>query len=349
MTERQDLKSLTYNKLIDWFSENDLQTFRAKQVFNWIYKNGVKDFKEMNNLPESLIEKLENNAELSQIYLQKKSEASDGTTKYLWYLEDGEYIESVYLPYFNDQRYTVCISTQIGCEMGCKFCATGIDGLKRNLTVGEIVNQVLRIQKDISENNFGKPPITNIVFMGMGEPMANLSRVLKATKIFNHKKGLNIGMRKMTISTSGLVPGIKKLAEENDQIGMAISLHAPNNSLRNRLMPVNRKYPIEKLMNAVNYYIDKTNRRVTFEYVLMKGLNDSQVNAHQLGELLKDVLCYVNLIPANPVSELGIKRPDYSTVNQFEEILKESGIQTTIRKERGVDIEAACGQLRRKN
>ena len=302
MTERQDLKSLTYNKLIDWFSENDLQTFRAKQVFNWIYKNGVKDFKEMNNLPESLIEKLENNAELSQIYLQKKSEASDGTTKYLWYLEDGEYIESVYLPYFNDQRYTVCISTQIGCEMGCKFCATGIDGLKRNLTVGEIVNQVLRIQKDISENNFGKPPITNIVFMGMGEPMANLSRVLKATKIFNHKKGLNIGMRKMTISTSGLVPGIKKLAEENDQIGMAISLHAPNNSLRNRLMPVNRKYPIEKLMNAVNYYIDKTNRRVTFEYVLMKGLNDSQVNAHQLGELLKDVLCYVNLIPANPVS-----------------------------------------------
>ena len=188
MPEIQDLKSLTYEKLVDWFSKNNLQSFRAKQVFNWIYKNGAKDFSEMNNLPDNLIEDLTEISELSRVYLQKKSEASDGTTKYLWYLEDGEYIESVFLPYFNDKRYTVCISTQIGCEMGCKFCATGIDGLKRNLTVGEIVDQVLRIQADISEDEFGSPSITNIVFMGMGEPMANLPRVLDAAKIFNHEK-----------------------------------------------------------------------------------------------------------------------------------------------------------------
>lgn len=349
MPEIQDLKSLTYEKLVDWFSENNLQSFRAKQVFNWIYKNGAKDFSEMNNLPDNLIEDLTEISELSRVYLQKKSEASDGTTKYLWYLEDGEYIESVFLPYFNDKRYTVCISTQIGCEMGCKFCATGIDGLKRNLTVGEIVDQVLRIQADISEDEFGSPSITNIVFMGMGEPMANLPRVLDAAKIFNHEKGLNIGMRRMTISTSGIVPGIKKLANKNDQIGLAISLHAPNDNLRNRLMPVNRDYPIAELMDAVDYYISETNRRVTFEYVLMKGENDSEVNAHQLSKLLKNKLCYVNLIPANPVPELGIKRPDSSTVNKFEKILIRNGIENTIREERGVDIEAACGQLRRNN
>jgi 23S rRNA (adenine2503-C2)-methyltransferase len=346
--EQNDLKSLTYDKLVEWFADNDLQTFRAKQVFNWIYKNGVNDFSGMENIPESLEEKLEDRAELSEIHLQKKSEASDGTTKYLWYLEDGEYIESVYLPYFNHQRYTVCISTQIGCEMGCKFCATGIDGLKRNLTVGEIVNQVLRIQQDISKDNFGEPAITNIVFMGMGEPMANLPRVLDAAEIFNHDKGLNIGMRKMTISSSGIVPGIKKLAEKNNQIGLAISLHAPNDSLRSRIMPVNRDYPIDELMEAVEYYTDTTNRRVTFEYVLMKNLNDAEVNALQLSELLQGVLCHVNLIPANPVSELGIERPDFRTVNRFEEILNNHGIETTVRQERGIDIEAACGQLRRK-
>lgn len=347
MKKKQDLKSLTRNELIDWFERNNWPGFRAKQVFNWIYNNGSRKFTEMSNLPEKLINKLNDRCYLSNLSLIKKLEAKDGTIKYLWQLEDGETIESVYLPYLDEGRHSVCISSQVGCNMGCKFCATGLDGLVRNLTSGEIIDQVLKIQEDISIDEFGKPRLTNIVFMGMGEPLANLNYVLKAINILNDENGLKIGKRRITVSTAGLVPGINRLAHENDQIGLAISLIAPNNKLRNQIMPINKKYSLKRLIGAVYNYINITGRRVTFEYVLIKDVNDSVDLALQLADLLQELLCHVNLIPLNPVQKIDFERPSESVINNFKSILERRGVSVTIRQEKGTNIEAACGQLRR--
>ena len=328
------------------FQDKNIPSFRAKQVYNWIYKNGILDFKKMNNLSDSLIEKLDYIYELSKFNLDKKLIAEDGTQKYLWKTHDNELVESVFLPYKDENRFSICVSSQIGCSIGCKFCATGIGGLKRDLTTGEIIEQILKIQIDISENEFKDTPITNIVFMGMGEPFLNYKNVMNSVAILNEKKGLNIGMRKMTISTSGIVDKIQKLADENKQIGLAISLNAPNDDLRDYLMPINKKYNLQQLMKAVEYYIHQTNRRVTFEYVLMKDLNDKKIHAKQLISLLKNKLVHVNLIPVNPVPELNIKRPSKAIIQYFKDNLEKHNIPVTIRIEKGTNIKAACGQLR---
>lgn len=345
--KKKDLKSLTRSELINWFANEGYPAFRGKQVFNWIYKNGVQDFDEMNNLPLKLKEELREKSYISSnLILKDALSTSDGTVKYLWSLSDCETIESVYLPFLEDGRHSVCISSQVGCAVDCKFCATGNNGFVRNLTPGEIVEQVLKIQRIISKKEFGKPRISNLVFMGMGEPLANLEAVLKAVHIINDDKGLGIGQRKITISTSGIVSKIKELAEKEMQIVLAISLNAPNNLLRDSLMPINKRYPIEDLLTAVKYYIKKTSRRVTFEYVLIDKINDSKELAEELAYLLKGLLCHVNLIPLNPVEEFNFKSPSKKCINEFRDILVSKGIETTIRQERGNSIEAACGQLR---
>ncbi len=345
----KDLKSLTRNELMESINNLGYPNYRGEQVFNWIYRNGISDYDLMTNIPKKMRKDLQTNFEMIDIKLLEKKKAADGTIKYLWKLKDGENIESVYIPFEESGRHSICISTQVGCALGCSFCATGIDGLQRDLSTGEIIDQVLKIQQDISEEIFGNPRISNIVYMGMGEPLANFQNVLKSAEIINENDGLNIGMRKMTISTAGLVPEIKELAGKNDQIGLAVSLHAPNDRLRNKLMPVNRKYGITQLLQAVNYYIEKTGRRVTFEYVLMDGVNDSPELAIQLADLLRGINCHVNLIPANPVPALNIKRPAKNVLDKFYEILVNRGLQVTVRKEMGSEIEAACGQLKRKH
>ncbi|MFW6036163.1 MAG: 23S rRNA (adenine(2503)-C(2))-methyltransferase RlmN [Halothermotrichaceae bacterium] len=346
--KKQDLKSLTRKELIKWFDLNGFQKFRAKQVFNWIYKNGAESFKDMKNLPNNLIRELDDKAYLTNLIVRDARASEDGTIKYLWNLSDCETLESVYLP-FTDGRHSVCISSQVGCAMDCKFCATGNSGLVRSLTTGEIVDQVLKIQKDISNKEFGKPRISNIVFMGMGEPLDNFDAVLRAVEIFNDNKGLDIGMRRMTISTSGLVPAIRRLADLDMQIVLAVSLNAPNNILRDQLMPINKKYPLIELLGAVHYYIEKTNRRITFEYVLIGDINDTKELAYELADLLKGILCHVNLIPLNPVESFNFKHPSLTAINNFRNILENNGIETTIRQERGTNIDAACGQLRHLN
>ena len=342
----KNILNYTQDELIKEFKEQSIQSFRAKQIFNWIYKNGVLDFKKMTNLPKELVEKINNKYNLNTLKLNKKLIAEDGTQKYLWKTKDNNLVESVFLPYEDENRYSICVSSQIGCSIGCKFCATGIDGLTRDLSTAEIIEQIIKIQIDISKKSFGNPKITNIVFMGMGEPFLNYENVMSAVKVLNDNNGLNIGMRKMTISTSGIVDKIIKLANENDQIGLAISLNAPNDKLRNNLMPINKKYNLDELFKAIDYYINKTNRRVTFEYVLIKGINDNEVHIQQLINLLKNKLVHVNLIPVNPVPELNIRRPKESIVDSFKKELDKANIPVSIRIEKGTNIMAACGQLR---
>ncbi|AZO95216.1 23S rRNA (adenine(2503)-C(2))-methyltransferase RlmN [Halocella sp. SP3-1] len=345
---KQDLKSLKRNELSKWFAKNGFPAFRAEQVFNWLYKNGIDYFEDMSNLPADLIDYLKEKAYFERLIKVDTIEAEDGTIKYLWGLSDAEQIESVYLP-FADGRNSICISSQLGCQMGCSFCATGKSGFIRNLTTGEIVDQAFQMQKDISKVAYGEPRISNIVFMGMGEPLENLEAVMKAVNIFNDEKGFNIGMRKITISSSGIVPAIRKLADLEAQLVLAISLNAPVNSLRNRLMPINKKYPLDELLSAVRYYINKTNRRVSFEYVLINGINDTIEMAEKTADLLKGYLCHVNLIPLNPVVGFGFQGPGRENMIDFKGILEERGIECTIRQERGSEIQAACGQLRHLN
>ncbi len=340
MSKKQDLKSLTRKDLISWFKENNIQRFRAEQTFNWIYKNYISDFQEMANLPQKLRTRLKTISYITDLSLKDRLKADDGTIKYLWELIDGYTIESVFIPYPSGKRYSVCISTQVGCAMGCKFCATGMMGLDRSLKAGEIVDQVLKMEKDVEKN------ISNVVFMGMGEPLDNIDNLISAIKILNSDQGMNIGARKMTVSTAGVVPGIKRLANWEKQIGLAISLNASNDKLRNKIMPINKKYPLKVLLEAVKNYINKKNRRVTFEYVLIKDINDSEKYARQLGNLLANILCHVNLIPVNPVPDLNIERPSQHITEKFKKTLSDSGVNVTVRKERGSTIQAACGQLR---
>lgn len=344
----KDLKSLNRKELILELENNDYPSYRGEQLYNWLYQNGVSKTAEMKNIPKKMRSFIDDKYQITDLKELKKSTAADGTVKYLWNLNDGEKIESVYLPFPESGRHSACISTQVGCGLNCSFCATGIDGLKRNLTTGEIIDQVIKIQKDISGSSFAEPRLSNIVFMGMGEPLANFDNLMKAVEILNSNEGLNIGMRKMTISTAGLVPEIKKLAEVNDQIGLAVSLHAPNDRLRSKIMPINKKYNLNQLLAAVIDYIEQTGRRVTFEYVLMDSINDSPELSVQLAELLRGINCHVNLIPANPVPELNIKRPVQKVIDSFYDTLVNNGIQVTLRKEMGTQIDAACGQLKRK-
>lgn len=348
---KEDLQGMSLKEYELLMEELGQPRYRAVQLFQWVHGKAIKDMKEATNLPKTLIEKLEQRVSFQPLKIIKKQVSEiDDTAKFLFALSDGQRVETVRMSYKRKNsrdRHTVCVSTQVGCAMGCVFCATGLSGWVRNLTVGEIVGQVLAVQRNLQTVYPGEK-ITNVVFMGMGEPLLNYDNVIKALHILNAPDGLNIGMRRISLSTCGIVPGIRKLAEEKLPIVLAISLHAPNNKLRDELMPINRKYPLEELLAACDYYINSTGRRITFEYALIEGKNDSMEHARELGRLLSGMLANVNLIPFNPVLETGLTRPGIKKVRAFARELESFGIEVAIREEKGSDIEAACGQLRRR-
>lgn len=315
--------------------------YRAEQIFKWIYVDKVKEFDEMTNLSVELREKLKENYTMCNYKILRKQESADGTKKYLFDVLDGNAIETVLMEYHHGK--TVCVSSQIGCKMGCKFCAsTGIQFV-RSLSSGEIVEQILAVEQDIGDK------ISNIVFMGIGEPFDNYDNVMKAIRIINNQKGLNIGARHISVSTSGLVPRIYDFANEDLQCTLSISLHATSNEKRSSMMPVNKRYPIEELMKACKDYIAKTNKRISFEYALAKDNNDNLEDAKELVKLLKGMLGHVNLIPINKIENGKYTKSTNENIIKFRDYLNDNGIVATIRRELGSDIDAACGQLRRKN
>lgn len=313
--------------------------FRARQMFSWIHR-GIEDFDEMTDMPISFRKVLEENGYLCNMDIERKNVSqNDGTIKYLMKLKDNNVIECVLMKYSFGN--TICISTQAGCNMGCTFCASTIGGKVRDLTPGEMLGQVLKVQTDSEQR------INNIVLMGTGEPLDNYDNVIKFLKLVNHPKGINIGMRHITISTCGIVPKMKELADLDYQITLAVSLHAPNDEIRRKFMPIAKRYAIEELLEGCRYYTNTTNRRITFEYALIKGENDSDENAIELSQKLKGMLCHVNLIPVNTVRERQYEKSVHERICRFKQLLEERGIDTTIRRELGSDISAACGQLRR--
>ena len=317
------------------------KSFRAEQIFKWIYIDRVDDFDKMTNLSLELREKLKQEFEFVKFNILKKLESKDGTKKYLFDLKNGSAIETVLMEYHHGK--TICVSSQIGCKMGCKFCAsTGIP-FEGNLTSGQIVQQILEVEKDIGDK------ISNIVFMGIGEPLDNFDNVIKAIKIINNNKGINIGARHISISTSGIVPRIYDLANENIQCTLSISLHSVDNKKRSELMPVNNLYSIEELIKACKFYIEKTNRRISFEYALVKDKNENLEDAKKLVKLLKGMLCHVNLIPINEIENGKFKKATNENIIKFRDYLNDNGMVATIRRELGTDIDAACGQLRKQN
>lgn len=313
--------------------------FRGKQIAQWLYVKGAREVAAMGNLPATMRDELARAATVTRSEVVTESRATDGTTKYLLRLGDGQTIESVLLPYA--ERTSVCVSTQVGCPAGCMFCATGISGFVRNLTAGEIVDQVLTLQEMSGQR------VTHVVFMGMGEPLINFDEVVKALHLLNDEVG--IGMRRMTVSTIGLPAAIRKLKQLDLQITLAVSLHAPDDTLRRQLIPLSAKHPLPQLMEVCREYADATKRRVTFEYLLLAGVNDSPAQAEALAKLLRHTLCNVNLIPFNEVPGVGYKRPSREAIRAFRAVLEEAGIEVTQRMERGHSISAACGQLRRRH
>ena len=337
----KNIKDYNLEELKEELKSLDEKSFRAEQIFHWLYIDKVKSFDEMTNLSVSLREKLQANYTICNFNIIKKQESSDGTKKYLFDVLDGNAIETVLMEYHHGK--TICVSSQIGCKMGCKFCAsTGIQFV-RNLTSGEIVEQILAVEQDLDDK------ISNIVFMGIGEPLDNYDNVINAIRIINNPKGLNIGARHISISTSGLVPKIYDLAKENIPCTLSISLHATDNEKRSSMMPVNNRYKIEELIKACKDYINVTNRRISFEYALAKDNNDNLEDAKGLVKLLKGMLCHVNLIPINKIENGNYTKSTNENIIKFRDYLNEHGIVATIRRELGSDIDAACGQLRRKN
>jgi len=314
--------------------------YRAEQIFNWLYVEKVKSFDDMTNLSLELREKLKQNYTMCNFEILSKQESSDGTKKYLFDVLDGNAIETVLMEYHHGK--TICVSSQIGCKMGCKFCASTGIAFVRGLTAGEIVEQILAVEQDIGEH------ISNIVFMGIGEPFDNYDNVMHAIRIINNQKGLNIGARHISVSTSGLVPRIYDFANEELQCTLSISLHATDDEKRSAMMPVNNLYSIEELMKACKYYIEKTNKRISFEYALAKDNNDNLQDAKALVNLLKGMLCHVNLIPINKIENGKFTKSSNDNIIKFRDYLNDHGIVATIRRELGSDIDAACGQLRRK-
>ena len=337
----KNIKEYNLNELQDEIVALGEKKYRAEQIFKWIYVDKAKEFEEMTNLSIGLREKLKKNYTMCNFNILKKQESSDGTKKYLFDVLDGNAIETVLMQYHHGK--TICVSSQIGCKMGCKFCAsTGIKFV-RSLSAGEIVEQILAVEQDIEDK------ISNVVFMGIGEPFDNYENVMKAIKIINNQKGLNIGARHISISTSGLVPMIYKFADEEMQCTLSISLHATNDEKRSSMMPINNRYNIKELIEACRYYIKKTNKRISFEYALAKDNNDNLEDAKELVKLLKGMLCHVNLIPINKIENGAYVKSSNENIIKFRDYLNENGIVATIRRELGSDIDAACGQLRRKN
>ncbi len=338
----QDVKDLNLEELRAVLAGFGQPQFHAKQIFTWIYQKGITDFEAMSDSPQDLRSRLKENFYIFGSSLVKSLKSQDGTEKLLLELKDKNLIECVSIP--TQKRITGCVSTQAGCKFACKFCASAISGFKRNLTTGEIMEEILYLK-----NNSQAKELTHIVFMGTGEPMDNYDNVLKAVRIINSPQGLNIGARRITISTCGIIPGIKKLADEGLQIELSVSLHAADDKTRSFLVPMNKKYPLKDLLNACAEYIRKTNRQVTFEYVLIKGANSGLPDARKLSTILKGLrLAKVNLIPENTVKELNIEPPNKLEILFFKDYLLKAGVKVTLRKSRGQDIDAACGQLRLK-
>ncbi|MDT8859077.1 23S rRNA (adenine(2503)-C(2))-methyltransferase RlmN [Alkalihalobacillus sp. MEB130] len=343
MDQLRSIYSLKFEDLQEWLKEQGEPQFRATQIFEWLYQKRVTTFEDMLNLSKDLREKLKASFTITTLKIVTRQVSSDGTVKFLFELHDGYSIETVVMRH--DYGNSVCVTTQVGCRLGCTFCASTLGGLKRNLEAGEIVAQVLESQRAMDEV---EERVSSVVVMGIGEPFDNYDELVPFLKTINHEKGLNIGARHITVSTSGVVPKIYKFADEKMQINFAISLHAPTTEIRSKLMPVNRAWPLEKLMESIRYYIETTGRRVTFEYGLFGGVNDQEEHAHQLAELIKGIKCHVNLIPVNYVLERDYVRTPREQIFAFEKVLKSKNVNVTIRREQGHDIDAACGQLRAK-
>ena len=339
--EKTDIKSLDYDELKDFFVSIGEKPFRAKQVYQWMHEKQADGFEEMTNLSKNLREKLAETCEYTCLEnVQTLVSELDGTRKYLFRLSDGYVVESVLMRYQHGN--SVCISTQVGCRMGCRFCASTIGGKTRDLTAGEMLDQIYRIQKDIGER------VSNLVMMGTGEPLDNYDNAVKFIRMLSDEHGLNISQRNLTVSTCGIVPRIRQLADENLAITLALSLHAVTQEKRAELMPIANKYPLSEVLDACAYYHQKTGRRMTFEYSLVGGVNDHPEDARRLAALAKPIHSHINLIPVNPVTERSFVQPKKEVIGNFKKELEKYGINVTIRREMGRDIDGACGQLRRR-
>lgn len=337
---KSDIKSMTLEQLEEEFRSLSLPKYRAKQVFRWLHR-GVESFEEMTDLPAALRSRLDEGYSIASAHVEKRLVSQvDSTVKYLFRFLDGAAVESVVMEYHHG--FTICVSTQVGCRMGCAFCATGMGGLQRNLTASEILSQITAAQLDRNIR------ISNVVLMGMGEPLDNYDNVVRFLHLVSHPDGLNIGGRHISLSTCGLVDQIRRLAQEQFPLTLSVSLHAPNDQIRSRLMPVNRRWNIDALIQACRDYIDRTGRRVSFEYTVADGVNDTPACAAELAGRLRGMLCHVNLIPANPVEGSGYAG-SRKAAEQFQHQLEQRGITATIRRTLGSDINASCGQLRREN
>lgn len=345
-TPKTDIKSLSLDEMREGLRQWGQPLYRAGQIAEWLYKKRVASFEEMTDLPQPLRTELAAQFSFGQIEIVRVLGSEDTTRKFLFRLRDGSLIESVLIPASpalygsRSDRRTICVSTQVGCAYGCKFCASGLDGFSRNLEAGEIVDQIIAVEKE------SRSQIDNIVFMGMGEPLANFDNLMRAIAIINAPWGLGIGARHITVSTSGLAPQIRKLAEEPLQIRLAVSLHGATDAVRNQIMPVNRRYPIDELLEACDYYTAHKKQRITFEYILIEGVNDSDEQAQLLARHARRLGAKVNLIPYNTVEGLPWSRPSGNRQHQFLAILRERDVAATLRREKGHDIAAACGQLR---
>ena len=337
--EKIDIKSLNYDELADYIVSIGEKKFRAAQLYSWMHEKLACSYDEMTNISDKLKKVLKENTLYTCLEPVRVQESQiDGTKKYLFRLYDGNLIESVFMRYHHGN--SVCISSQVGCKMGCRFCASTLNGCVRNLEPSEMLDQIYRIQSLTGER------VSNIVIMGSGEPMDNYDNVVKFLGLINSDKGLNISQRNITVSTCGLVPRIKQLAELKLQITLAISLHAPNDELRKTMMPIAYTYSIEQIMDACRYYLSQTARRISFEYSLVKGVNDSPECARQLIKLVHGMNCHINLIPVNPIKERDYEQSEKNSIHNFKEILEKAGVNVTIRREMGRDIDGACGQLR---
>ncbi|AXH99567.1 23S rRNA (adenine(2503)-C(2))-methyltransferase RlmN [Sporosarcina sp. PTS2304] len=345
---KPSIYGLTMDQLSNFFIEQGQKKFRATQVWDWLYKKRVLSFDEMNNINKETRDLLSEHFTIQTLEQEVKQVSQDGTVKFLFKMTDGNLIETVLMkfPYGN----SVCVTTQVGCNIGCSFCASGLLRKSRDLTAGEIVGQIMKVQEHLDAKGEDER-VSHIVVMGIGEPFDNYTHLMNFLHVVNDQKGLCIGARHITVSTSGLTEKIKDFANENLQVNLAVSLHAPNNELRSQIMKINKAFPIEKLMDSINYYLETTNRRITFEYILLRDVNDHVKEAEELGRLLADKrhLSYVNLIPYNPVDEHGqYQRSEPEAIKSFYEVLRRKGIHCGVRLENGTDIDAACGQLRSK-
>lgn len=337
----KSIYDLSLSDLQEYLVSKNLKPFHAKQIFRWLYDKRITDFDEMSDISKKMIEQLKEDFVIESLAVRDLQVSKDGTKKFLFEMKDGALVESVLMIF--DYGFSACVSSQVGCNMGCSFCASGLLKKQRDLSAGEIVCQALMIQNELDKDN---ERLGNIVVMGTGEPFDNYDNVMKALSIINDPFGLMIGSRHISISTCGVVPGIRRFGKENLQYNLAISLHAPNDELRSKLMPINRAYPLNELFSALDEYSDNNNRRLTFEYLLLKGVNDSKKEADEIRQLLKGRNAYINLIPYNKVSEKEFETSSDENALRFYDLLKKNGVAVTLRQKKGDDIDAACGQLR---